>query len=148
MTVLAKNRKASHDYEILERYEAGIELRGTEVKSCRARSISLADAHARIRNGEVWLYGVHIAPYKQGNINNHEPRRTRKLLLKKKQIRSLAQSTQTKGTTLIPLSIFLRKNMIKVELGLCKGKAKHDKREEMRRKIHKKEADDAIKKRV
>ncbi|MFW5997107.1 MAG: SsrA-binding protein SmpB [Verrucomicrobiota bacterium] len=144
MTVLAKNRKAFHDYEIIERYEAGIELLGTEVKSCRARSISLADAHVRIRNGEAWLYGVHIAPYNQGNRFNHEPRRTRKLLLHKRELRKLAQSTQAKGLTIIPLSFLLRRGIVKVEIALCRGKAKHDKREEMKRKVHNKEAEDAM----
>lgn len=144
MTILAKNRKAFHDYEILERYEAGIELLGTEVKSCRARSISLADAHVRIRNGEAWLYGVHIAQYTQGNRFNHEPRRTRKLLLHKRELRKLAQSTQNKGLTIIPLSFFLRRNLVKVEIALCRGKAQHDKREDMKRKIHQRESEEAM----
>lgn len=140
MTTLAKNRKAFHEYEILERYEAGIELQGTEVKSCRARNISLADAHARVEDGEIWLHGIHIAPFTQGNRSNHEPRRARRLLLHKREIRKLHQATQTKGMTLVPLRFFLKHRRVKVEIGLCRGKAKHDKRESMKRKLFEDEA--------
>ncbi|MCF7853236.1 MAG: SsrA-binding protein SmpB [Candidatus Pacebacteria bacterium] len=145
MTTLAKNRKAFHDYEILEKFEAGIELQGTEVKSCRERNISLADAHARVdEDGEIWVRGVHIAPYKHGNRENHDPRRPRKLLLHKREIRDLKQATETKGMTLIPLRFYVKHRRVKVELGLCRGKARHDKRETMKRKIHEQEAKQAM----
>ncbi|MFO7820876.1 MAG: SsrA-binding protein SmpB [Lentisphaeria bacterium] len=144
VTTLAKNRKAFHDYQVIERYEAGIELLGTEVKSSRARNISLADAHASIENGEVWLQGVHIAPFTQGNRSNHEPRRSRRLLLHKHEIRKLQQATQAKGMTLVPLKFFLKHRRVKVEIGLCRGKAKHDKRETLKRKIHDRETQQAL----
>jgi len=144
MTTLAKNRKAYHDYEILEKLETGIELQGTEVKSCRARNISLADAHARVENGEIWLHGVHIAPFKQGNRANHDPRRPRRLLLHKREIRKLHQATQAKGMTLVPLRFYLKRRRIKLEIGLGRGKARHDKRESMKLKIHEDEAKRAM----
>ena len=144
MTTLSKNKKAFHDYEIFERYEAGIELKGTEVKSCRERNISLVDGHAKVMAGELWLSGVHIAPYKQGNIQNHDPRRERRLLMHKREIRSLEQATQAKGMTLVPLRFFLKHGRVKVELALCRGKAKGDKREKLKRKLDEKEAHDAI----
>ena len=140
MTTLAKNRKAYHEYEILEKFEAGIELVGTEVKSCRARNISLADAHARVEDGEVWLQGVHIAPFAQGNRSNHDPRRSRKLLLHKREIRKLHQATQAKGMTLVPLRFYLKHRRVKVEIGIGRGKSKHDKRETMKRKTFEEEA--------
>jgi SsrA-binding protein len=140
MTTLATNKKAFHDYEILEKLEAGIELQGTEVKSCRERNISLADAHARVVDGELWLTGVHIAPYKQGNRANHDPRRDRRLLVHRREIRRLKQELEAKGMTLVPLRIYLKKSRIKVELGVGRGKAQHDKRETLKRKMHDREA--------
>lgn len=133
MADLVKNRKALFNYEIHERFEAGIALQGTEVKSCREKNVSLAEAYARIRNGEVWLENAHIAPYKQGNRNNHEPKRERRLLLHKREIRQLAQATQQRGYTLVPLSLYLKRGKIKVGLALCRGKRKPDKRDSMRR---------------
>lgn len=144
MTTLARNKKAYYDYEILDTFEAGIELQGTEVKSCRNHNIQLADAHARIGDGELWLQGVHIAPYEQGNRENHEPRRPRRLLVHKHEIRHLKQAIEAKGMTLVPLRFYLRRHRIKVEIGLCRGKARHDKRETLKRKIHDREAADAI----
>jgi len=144
MTTLATNKKAFHDYEIIEKFEAGIELQGTEVKSCRARNISLADAHARVDDGELRLTGVHIAPYEQGNRANHNPRRDRRLLMHRREIRRLKQALEAKGMTLVPLRFYLKKSRIKVELGLGRGKAVHDKRESLKRKMHEREARRAI----
>lgn len=126
--VLVSNRKALHDYEILERFEAGIALKGTEVKSLRQGSANLQDGYALIKDGEVWLLGMHISPFEMGNINNHDPRRDRKLLLHKKEIRKLIGRVTEKGLTLVPLKVYLKKNIVKVELGLARGKHTYDKR--------------------
>ena len=143
---LAENRRARHEYDILERIEAGLALTGTEVKSCRMRNVSLAEAYARVRNGELWLVNCHIAPYAAGNRNNHPPRRDRKLLVHKRELRRLAQAVETRGLTLVPLRMYLtRKGLIKVEIGLCRGRKLHDKRETMKRRIHDEEARRAIK---
>ncbi len=143
--VLAANRKARHDYEILETIEAGIVLTGTEVKSCRQHNLSLADAYARVRNGELWLVGMHIAPYSQGNRNNHPPRRDRKLLVHKRELRRLLEAVEARGLTVIPLRVYLNsRSLIKVELGICRGKKLHDRRETIKRKIHDLEAQRAV----
>lgn len=126
---IASNRKAYHDYEILESLEAGISLTGTEIKSIRTGKISLQEAHARIHNGQVSLYGLYIAPYEQGGFVNHEPTRERQLLLHKKEIAKLEAKTQEKGLTLIPLKLYFSRCWVKVELGLCRGKKQYDKRE-------------------
>jgi len=145
---LAENRRARHDYDILEKFEAGLALTGTEVKSCRMRNVSLADAYAKVRNGELWLVNAHVAPYGGGNRYNHPPRRDRKLLLHKREIRRLAQAIETRGLTLVPLRLYLtKKGLIKVELGLCRGRKLHDKREVMKRKIHEEEARRAMNRR-
>jgi SsrA-binding protein len=122
------NRKARHDYSILETIEAGIVLTGTEVKSLRKGNANLQDSYAELRNGEVWLEGMHINPYEQGSIYNHEPRRKRKLLLQKKQIRKLIGGLKEKGLTLIPLSVYFKGPYAKVELALARGKKSFDKR--------------------
>jgi len=127
--ITISNRKARHDYSILEAWEVGIVLTGTEVKSLRKGNANLQDSYAELRNGEVWLEGMHISPYEQGNINNHEPRRKRKLLLQKKQIRKLIGSMKEKGLTLIPLSVYFKGPYAKVELSLARGKKSYDKRE-------------------
>ncbi|MBI3004453.1 MAG: SsrA-binding protein SmpB [Ignavibacteriales bacterium] len=127
--VTISNRKARHDYEILESFEAGIALKGTEVKSLRKGNANLQDGYAVIKNGEVWLLGMHISPYEQGSINNHDPRRTRKLLLQKKEIRKLLSKVPEKGLTLIPLSVYFKGPYAKVELAVCRGKKTYDKRE-------------------
>jgi SsrA-binding protein len=124
--VLVSNRKARHDYQILESVEAGIVLQGTEVKSIRKGNANLQDSHAVVKNGEVWLIGAHISPYEQGNINNHDPRRTRKLLLQKKQIRKLLARVAEKGLTLVPLAIYFKGAYAKVELAIARGKQLHD----------------------
>ena len=139
MSVIAQNKKAFHDYHVEERIDAGIVLQGTEVKSCRARDVSLQDAHASVDKGELWLYNVHIAPYAQGNRANHEPKRPRKLLVHRAEITRITKATQAKGMTLVPLAFHLTKGKIKVELGLCKGKNVHDKRDTLKKKDQDKE---------
>lgn len=140
MKVIAQNRKARHDYHIVEKLEAGIALQGTEVKSCRAGNVSIAEAHARVMEGELWLIGAHIAEYDHGNRNNHPPRRDRKLLVHKREINHLKQASEAKGMTLVPLALGLSRGKLKIELGVCRGKAKGDKRETLRRKEHDLEA--------
>jgi SsrA-binding protein len=125
---IAVNRRARHDYTIEQTLEAGLVLTGTEIKSIRAGRVNLAEAYARVERGEAWLIGAHIAPYEQGNRFNHEPTRTRKLLLHRDQIAELVGRTQAKGETLVPLRLYLRTGMAKVELGLARGKKVHDKR--------------------
>ena len=127
--VVVTNRKASFDYFILDRYETGIVLRGTEVKSLRQGSANVQDGHAIIRNGEVWLIGLHISPSEKGNINNHDPKRDRKLLLHKQEIRRILGKISDKGLTLIPLRLYFKHNIVKVELGLARGKKAYDKRQ-------------------
>ncbi len=127
--IIAQNRKARHDYEILATYEAGIVLQGTEVKSLRDGRANLKDAYAAVREDEVWLYGVHISPYSHGNINNHEPERDRKLLLHRNEIRRLIGKTKETGLTLVPLQLYFKNGRVKVELALAKGKKQYDKRQ-------------------
>ncbi|MFP4588545.1 MAG: SsrA-binding protein SmpB [Candidatus Bipolaricaulota bacterium] len=129
---VATNRKARRDYEIEEVYEAGIVLQGTEVKSLRAGRCSLKEGYATVENGEVFLHNIHIARYEQGNRENHEPRRKRKLLLKKREIKRLIGKTSQKGYTLVPLKIYFKHGYAKVELGLGKGKKQHDKRQKIK----------------
>jgi len=128
------NRRARYDYFILEKVEAGIALRGTEVKSIRNGKVNLGDAYAQIENGEAWLLQMHISPYEQGNRYNHDPLRRRKLLLHRRQILKLKQATQEKGLTLIPLSLYFKGSHLKVELGVAKGKRHHDRREDVARR--------------
>ena len=132
--LIAKNRKALHDYEVLETLEAGIALTGTEVKSCRARNVPLQDACALVENGEVLLHNAHINEYEMGNRFNHEPKRVRKLLVHRSEIRKLKQQTEQKGFTLVPLSFYLKRGKVKVSLGVCRGKTLGDKRQTLRRK--------------
>lgn len=126
---LAQNRKAYHDYFIEETLEAGIVLTGTEIKSIRRGAANLRDAYARVENGEVFLHNMHISPYEQGNRYNHDPLRTRKLLLKKAEINKLIGAFREKGYALIPTQLYLKHGFCKVELGLARGKRQHDKRE-------------------
>lgn len=132
--VVAQNKKVRHDYEILETYEAGLVLTGTEIKSVRAARITLKDGFAQIKNGEAWLNNVHITPYEQGNIWNQDPDRTRKLLLKKKEIAKLENELKGSGMTLVPLKVYLKNGFAKVLLGLAKGKHDYDKRESIKRR--------------
>ena len=122
------NRRAFHNYEILERYEAGLALTGTEIKSVRAGRADLADGYARPEEGELWLVNVHIAPYAAGSIYNHDPRRPRKLLLHRDEIVKLASAVAQKGLTIVALRLYLKGHVAKVELGLARGKQQHDKR--------------------
>jgi SsrA-binding protein len=137
--VVAQNKKAYHDYFIEETYEAGIVLQGTEIKSIRAARLNLKDAYARIQNGEVFLYSMHVSPYEQGNRYNHDPLRTRKLLLHNKQIAKLIGETKEAGYALVPLKVYLKNGFAKVLIGLAKGKKKYDKREDLKQKEAKRE---------
>jgi SsrA-binding protein len=132
--LVAQNKKANHDYFIEETYEAGIVLQGTEIKSIRGGRINLRDSFARIHRGEIYLYNAHISPYEQGNRFNHEPLRTRKLLLHKKQIAKLIGETKEAGVTLVPLKVYLKNGFAKVLIGLGKGKKNYDKREDLKKK--------------
>ena len=132
--VVAQNKKARHDYSIVDTIEAGIVLTGTEIKSVRAARIQLKDGYAQIKNGEAWLINVHIAPFEQGNIWNQDPDRTRKLLLKKKQITKLQNDLKGTGMTLVPLKVYLKNGFAKVLLGIVKGKHDYDKRESIKRR--------------
>jgi SsrA-binding protein len=141
------NRQARHEYFVLETYEAGIELFGTEIKSIRNGGVNLKGAWADISNGEVFVYGMHISPYEKGNIFNRDPFRDRKLLLHRKEIDKLAGRIKQDGLTLIPLSVYFNKQHIKIELGLCKGKKLYDKRETDAKKAAGRDIDRAIKSR-
>ena len=132
--VVAQNKKARHDYSIVDTIEAGIVLTGTEIKSVRAARIQLKDGYAQIKTGEAWLINVHIAPFEQGNIWNQDPDRTRKLLLKKKQITKLQNDLKGTGMTLVPLQVYLKNGFAKVLLGIVKGKHDYDKRESIKRR--------------
>ena len=125
----AANRKAFHDYFVLDRYEAGIELFGTEVKSIRAGTLNLKDAYCTVKNGELFVRGMHISPYEKGNIFNRDPDRARRLLMHKKEILKLNARVMQEGIALIPLSVYFKDSRVKVEVGLCKGKKLYDKRE-------------------
>ncbi len=127
--LIADNRRARFDYDILESMEAGIALTGTEIKSVRAGRVTLAQSFARISNGEVWLHGMHIPPYAQGNIYNHEPTRPRKLLLHQRQIMALHQRVTSSGFTLIPLRLYITRHRAKLQLGLARGRRTYDKRQ-------------------
>ena len=142
--LIAQNKKAFHDYHITDKYEAGIVLVGTEVKSIREHKINLRDSFAKIEKGEAWLYNVHISPYKQGSYNNVDPRRTRKLLLNKNEIKKLTGKVEEKGLTLIPISFYWKKNKVKVELGLAKAKKLYDKREDLKKKAEDREMKRAV----
>ncbi|MEN2984822.1 MAG: SsrA-binding protein SmpB [Dictyoglomaceae bacterium] len=140
------NRKAKHDYYILETYEAGIALTGTEVKSLREGKVSIVDSYADIDKGELWLFDLHISPYDKGNIYNHDPKRPRKLLMHKDEIARLIGKIKEKGLTLIPLSIYFNeRGWAKVELGLAKGKKLYDKRRDLAEKAEKRELERAYK---
>ena len=145
MKLIARNKKAYHEYEILDKLEAGIALTGTEVKSVRDGRINLKEAFARVRNAEVWLIQCHISPYSHGNVHNHDPVRPRKLLLHKREIRKLIGKIQEKGLTLVPLSVYLKNGKVKIELGLVRGKKTVDKRAAQQERTQKREIDKMIK---
>ena len=146
--VIARNREAFRDYEILETVEAGIALSGTEVKSLRNHHASLKEAFARVEKDEVFIYNLHISPYEQGSIFNLDPLRTRKLLLHRAQIRDFVVKTQIKGLALIPLKLYFKRGMVKVEIALAKGKRKYDKREAIKARDQAREMQRALRKRV
>ena len=139
------NRKARHEYSILQTFEAGIVLQGTEVKSLRQGKANLVDSYASLKDGEVWLIGAHISEYTQGNINNHIPTRDRKLLLNKSEIRRLIGKVKEKGLTLIPLRLFFKDGKVKVELALAKGKKVYDKRESIAKRDLQREQERRVK---
>lgn len=132
--LVANNKKAYFDYFILEKYEAGIELFGTEVKSIRNGKCSIKEAFIQVMKGEVYLCGMHVSPYEQGNIFNRDPMRVKRLLLHKQEIRKLAQETAEQGITIVPLQVYLKNGLVKVEIGLAKGKKNYDKRESIAKK--------------
>ena len=145
MKLVANNKKAYHDYFVDEKYEAGLSLHGTEVKSLRMGRCSIKEAFIRIENGEVFAYGMHISPYEHGNIFNKDPLRDRKLLLTKKEINKLIGKIQTKGYTLVPVSLYFKGSLVKVELGIGKGKKLYDKREDLAKKDAQKKILQALK---
>jgi SsrA-binding protein len=142
---LATNRKAYRDYQILDKFETGIVLTGTEIKSLRAGRANLRDSYATVRNGEVWLVNAHISPYAHGNRENHEPRRERKLLLHRREINRLIGKVQEKGWTMVPLRIYLKGSRAKVELALVRGKRQYDKRREIAKRDFDREVQRAVK---
>ncbi len=144
---ITQNRAARHEYFVLESYEAGIELYGTEIKSIRNGAVNLKESWADIQDGQVFVYGMHISPYEKGNIFNKDPFRARRLLLHKKEINKLAGKIKQDGLTLVPLSLYFKNQYVKVELGLCKGKKLYDKREAAAKKDAKRTIDRALKER-
>ena len=143
--VVAQNRKAFHDYFVEETYEAGIELRGTEVKSVRAGTLNLKDSYVIVKNGEAYVHSMHISPYDKGNIFNHDPDRPKRLLLHKKELGKLYALVKQDGYALIPLSVYLKDARVKVELGVCRGKKNYDKREASAQRDAKREMDRVMK---
>ena len=141
---IATNRRARHNYEILETQEAGLVLRGTEVKALRAGLVNFKDAYATVRNGEMWLLGCHISPYSHGTDANHDPERDRKLLLHRKEISRLTGKVAERGLTLIPLRLYFKGGRAKLEIGLARGKKLHDKRSALRERETKREMDKAV----
>ena len=148
MKLVANNKKAYHDYFIEEKYEAGIVLHGTEVKSMRMGECSIKEAFIRIENGEVYAYGMHISPYEKGNIFNKDPLRPKKLLLHKQQIRKLIGSSAEKGYTLVPLQVYFKDGRAKIEIGLARGKKLYDKRQDIAKKDQMREAEKELKVRL
>ena len=143
--LIANNKKAYHDYFILEKYEAGLVLHGTEVKSLRMGKCSIKEAFIRVEDGEMYIYGMHISPYEKGNIFNRDPLRPRRLLMHKREILRLFAKVKQDGYALIPLSVYFKDARVKVEVGVCKGKKNYDKREDAARRDAKREIDRAMK---
>jgi SsrA-binding protein len=142
---VTRNRRARHEYEILEELECGIVLTGSEVKSIRNNKVSIEEAYARVKDGEVWLFNADIAVYPQANVMNHEPRRPRKLLLKNREIRKFAETGSQTGLTLVPLSLYFTRGIVKVKLAIAKGRKTHDKREKLKRDTDRREMQQALK---
>jgi SsrA-binding protein len=143
--VVAQNRKARHEFHVLETWEAGIVLQGTEVKSLRDGKANLQDAFARLTNGELWLYNMHVSPYEQGNRFNHDPLRPRKLLMHRNQLRKLVGQAEQQGLTLVPLDIHFTRGLAKVNLALVRGKKLHDKRDTLRQRAEQRDMERGIK---
>ena len=143
----AQNRKAFHEYFVEDRYEAGIELFGTEVKSIRAGTLNLKDSYCTVKDGELFVHSMHISPYEKGNIFNRDPVRTRRLLMHKREIRKLHEAQKLDGYALIPLSVYFKNGLVKVELGVCKGKKLYDKRQAAAERDAKRQIDRAMKER-
>ena len=146
--IAAQNRKAHHDYFVEDRYEAGIELAGTEVKSIRQGNVNLKDSYCIIKDGQMVVHGMHVSPYEKGNIFNRDPIRPRKLLMHKREILKLYGTLKQEGLTLIPLSLYFKNGRVKVELGLCKGKKLYDKRDDIAKRDAKRTIDRAMKNRL
>ena len=143
--IAAQSRKAHHDYYVEEKYEAGIELAGTEVKSVRAGTLNLKDSYCSVKEGELFVHGMHISPYEKGNIFNKDPVRVRRLLMHKREIRKLHALVKQDGYTLVPLSVYFRDSRVKLEIGLCRGKKNYDKRDAAAQRDAKREMDRAMK---
>ncbi|MCI8927863.1 MAG: SsrA-binding protein SmpB [Lachnospiraceae bacterium] len=148
MKLVANNKKAYHDYFIEEKYEAGLVLHGTEVKSLRMGKCSVKEAFIRVENGEVFIYGMHISPYEKGNIFNKDPLRVKKLLLHRQQIRKLIGDSSEKGYTIVPLQVYFRDGRAKIEIGLARGKKLYDKRQDIARKDQRREMEKELKVRL
>jgi len=142
--IVARNRKARHEYDVLDTHEAGLVLMGSEVKSLREGKASFTDAFARVEGGEAWLYNLHITPYESASLDAPDPKRTRKLLLHAHEIERLAQATQEKGLTLVPLDLYFRRGHAKVTLAVARGKKRHDRREDLKREAMRREAERAM----
>ena len=145
--IAAQNRKAFHDYFVEDRYEAGIELAGTEVKSIRAGTLNLKDAYCTVKDGELFVHGMHISPYEKGNIFNRDPVRSRRLLMHKREIRKLHALVKQDGYALVPLSVYFKDSRVKLEIGLCKGKKNYDKRDAAAQRDAKREIERTMKER-
>ena len=146
--IVADNRRARHDYFVEESYECGIELKGTEVKSMRQGKVNLKESYARVKDGQVWAEGMHISPYEQGSIFNADPLRPKRLLLHKSEIRKLQAQVMRQGMTLIPLKIYLKAGRMKLELGVCRGKHLHDKRDDIADRDAKRDMERALRQSV
>ena len=144
---IARNKRARHDYHVLETWEAGIALTGTEVKSLRGGKANLTDAYGIVKDGEVYLLNLHISPYEQGNVFNHDPTRTRKLLLHRREIRRMIGAVERQGLTLVPLELYFKRGKAKVAIALAKGKQAHDKRDDLRKKDDEREMARALRSR-
>ncbi len=142
--IVSRNRKAKFEYELFDTFEAGIELRGTEIKSIRAGQVSLAEAYVRTNGRQAWLVGAHIAQYDQASAFNHEPERERRLLLHKREIKTLWDGVRLKGMTIVPIKIYLRDGLAKVEIALAKGKRQYDKRQDIKKRDMKRDIDRAL----
>ena len=145
--MVARNRKARRDYVVLDTWEAGLVLKGTEVKSIRAGNVAFHDAHARAESGEVWLHNLHVSPYEHANRWNHDETRPRKLLLHRDEIRRIVSRAEEKGLTLVPLDLYFRRGRARITLGLCRGRKHRDRREELKRRTMQREAERAMKER-